>query len=53
MMGCYRDGDGFGPIDIQPNPACKWRFAWLPVLTYRKYAALRVPENHHFRLGLN
>src|SRR3546814_7298961 len=35
-----------GPVDIQPMPACNWRFPALPVLTYRKYAALRVPRNH-------
>ena len=29
--------------------ACKWRLSALPVLTYFKYAALRVTENHHFR----
>jgi len=34
-------------------PACKWRFRALPVLTYLKYAARRVTQNHHFRLGLN
>ncbi len=34
-------------------PACKWRFCALPVLTYWKYAALRLTQNHHFRLGLN
>jgi len=42
-----------GPLAIQPIPACKWRFPALPVLTYIKYAALRVTRNHHFRLGLN
>ena len=42
-----------GPIDIQPMAACKWHFSVLPVLTYRMYAALRVTENHHFRLALN
>src|SRR3546814_10842390 len=34
-----------GPVDIQPMPACKWRFPALPVLTYRKYAALRSEEH--------
>ena len=29
--------------------ACKWRPSALPVLTYFRYAALRVTENHHFR----
>lgn len=33
--------------------ACKWRFCALPVLTYLKYAALRVTQNHHFRLALS
>jgi len=27
---------------------CKWHFPVLPVLTYLKYAARRVGENHHF-----
>ncbi|BDD66979.1 hypothetical protein Sj15T_20000 [Sphingobium sp. TA15] len=44
---------GLGPIDIQPITACKWQFPVLPVLTYFKYAALRVTENYHFRLALN
>src|SRR3546814_14499524 len=30
-----------GPVDIQPMPACKWRFPALPVLPYPKYPALR------------
>jgi len=33
--------------------ACKWRFPALPVLTYLKYAAIRITENHHFRHALN
>jgi hypothetical protein len=33
-------------------PACDWRFAVLPVLTYIKYAALRVTTNQHSRLDL-
>ncbi|APL94681.1 hypothetical protein EWH08_08215 [Sphingobium indicum] len=32
--------------------ACKGRFPVLPVLTYFKYAARRVTENHHFRLAI-
>jgi len=32
---------------------CKWRLSALPVLTTIKVAALRVAENHHFRLALN
>ncbi len=42
-----------GPIDIQPMAVCKWQFPVLPVLTYQMYAALRVTENHHFRLTLS
>jgi hypothetical protein len=49
----YSKENGPGPIALQPKPACKWRFSTLPVLTYEKYAALRVTENHHFRLALN
>ncbi|BDD65541.1 hypothetical protein Sj15T_05620 [Sphingobium sp. TA15] len=45
--------EGLGPVDIQPMAACKWQFSVLPVLTYFKYAALRVTKNYHFRLALN
>ena len=31
--------------------AWKWRPSALPVLTCRKHAALRITENHHFRLA--
>jgi hypothetical protein len=33
--------------------ACKSRFPALPVLTYLKYAALRLTENHNFRLAMS
>jgi len=32
---------------------CKWRFCALPVLTYFKYAALRVTQSHNFCRALN
>ena len=37
-----------GCIDIQLMPGCKCRFCVLPVLTYMKYAALRVTHKPHF-----
>jgi hypothetical protein len=42
-----------GSIDIQPMQACKCQFSVLRVLTYIKYAALRVTKNHYFRRSLS
>ncbi len=42
-----------GYADIELMLAFKCRLSALLVLTYIKYAALRVTENQHFRRSLN
>jgi hypothetical protein len=52
-MGEVRVGPPLTCVSIRLMLGCKCRFSELPVLTYRKYAALRFPENQHFRSSLS